>query len=226
MSTSTDSAVMEHKVSISSVPSRQTRRPAHGQYLPKAGAIQCAAASFSIEAYIYILKGCAMILSVPAGERMTEYKALTFIPLGVKKAIFQEALQEYILYPLQDDRLHFTEFNLGIKEMRRDDEYSCPAQGIGQKALDSEHQEPIAVGASLPLGTIPSLKLEPSAPSWLNICLVKICAAMHDVLLVLSALTEVVYGGNLQMRWHINRIDNVAAPIVAVPRNRFCLLAL
>jgi len=226
MSTSTDSAVMEHKVSISSVPTTRNKAastrtvPAKSRCSPVCGSLTLN------RGYIYILKGCAMILSVPAGERMTEYKASTFIPLGVKKVIFQEALQEYILCTLQDDHLHFTEFNLRIKEMRRDDEYSCPAQGIGQKALDSEHQEPIAVGASLPLGTIPSLKLEPSAPSWLNICLVKICAAMHDVLLVLSALTEVVYGGNLQMRWHINRIDNVAAPIVAVPRNRFCLLAL
>ena len=160
-----------------------------------------------------------MILSVPAGERMMEYKALTFIPLGVKKAIFQEAVQANILCTLQDDRLHFPDFNLRIKEMRRDDEYSCPAQGIGQMALGSEHLEPIAVGASFLLGTIPSSKLEPPAHSRLNICLVKICAAMHDVLLVLSALTEVVYGDKIQTRWHINRIQNAAAPIVAVPRS-------
>lgn len=115
---------------------------------------------------------------------MMEYKALTFIPLGVKKAIFQEAVQANILYTLQDDRLHFPDFNLRIKEMRRDDEYSCPAQGIGQMALGSEHLEPIAVGSSFLLGTIPSSKLETPAPSRLNICLVKICAAMHDVLLV------------------------------------------
>ena len=223
MSTSTDSAVMEHKVSISSVPTRQTRRPAHGQYLLSQVQVQCAEASFSIEAYIYILKGCAMILSVPAVERMMEYKALTFIPLGVKKAIFQEAVQANILCTLQDDRLHFPDFNLRIKEMRRDDEYSCPAQGIGQKALDSEHLEPIAVGSSFLLGTIPSSKLEQTAPSRLNICLVKICAEMHDVLLVLSALTEVVYGGKIQTRWHINRIDNAASIYCYMPRKfEFC----
>ena len=220
MSTSTDSAVMEHKVSISSV-STMSNKAASTRAIPAFTGIGPVCGSLTLNrGYIYILKGCAMILSVPAGKRMMEYKALTFIPLGVKKAIFQEALQEYILCTLQDDHLHFPDFNLRIKEMRRDDEYSCPAQGIGQKALDSEHQEPIAVGASLLLGTIPSLKLEPSAPSWLNICLIKICAAMHDVLLVLSALTEVVYGGNLQMRRHNNRTRNyAAAPIVAVQSN-------
>ena len=149
---------------------------------------------------------------------MMEYKALTFIPLGVKKAIFQEAVQANILYTLQDDRLHFPDFNLRIKEMRRDDEYSCPAQGIGQMALGSEHLEPIAVGASFLLGTIPSSKLEQTAHSRLNICLVKICAEMHDVLLVLSALTEVVYGGKIQTRWHINRIDNAASIYCYMPR--------
>lgn len=81
-----------------------------------------------------------------------EYKASKFIPLGVKKAIFQEAVQANILCTLQDDRLHFPDFNLRIKEMRRDDEYSCPAQGIGQKALGSEHLEPIAVGGQLLTG--------------------------------------------------------------------------
>ena len=119
-----------------------------------------------------------------------EYKASTFIPLGVKKAIFQEAVQEYILCTLQDDSLHFPDFNLRIKEMRRDDEYSCPAQGIGQKALDSEHLEPIAVGSSFLLGTIPSSKLEQTAPSRLNI----------------------------QTRWHINRIDNAASIYCYMPR--------
>lgn len=191
---------MEHKVSISSVPTMRNKA-ANTRTVPAESRCSPVCGSLTLNrGYIYILKGCAMILSVPAGERTTEYKALTFIPLGVGKAIFQEALQEYILCTLQDDRLHFTEFNLRIKEMRRNDEYSCPARGIGQKALDSEHQEPIAVGASLLLGAIPSPMLEPSAPSWLNICLVKICAAMHDVLLVLSALIEVVYGGIIQIK--------------------------
>jgi hypothetical protein len=36
---------------------------------------------------------------------------------------------------------------------------------------------------------------------------------MHDVLLVLSALTKVVYGGKIQTRWYINRIDNAAVSI-------------
>ena len=155
--------------------------------------------------YIYILKGCAMILSVSVGERMTEYKALTFIPLGKTEGRRSWFIQEIsCIHPDLQPSLS-TEFNLRIKDMRRDDEYSCPAQGIGQKALDSEHQEPIAVGTSCLLGTIPSSHLGPSAPSWLNICLMKICAAMHDVLLVLSALTEVIYGGEIQTRWHINR---------------------
>ena len=198
MSTSTDSAVMEHKVSINSV-STMRNKAASTRTIPAFTGTGPVCGSLTLNrGYIYILKGCAMILSVPAGERMTEYKALKFIPLGVKKAIFQEAVQEYILCTLQDDRLHFPDFNLRIKEMRRDDEYSCPAQGIGQKALGSEHLEPIAVGASFLLGTIPSSKLEPTAPSRLNICLVKICAVMHDVLLVLSALTEVVYGGKFK----------------------------
>lgn len=205
MSTSTDSAVMEHKVLISSVPTRQTRRPAHGQYLLSQVQVQCAAASFSIEAYIYKLKGCAMILSVPVGERMTEYKASRFTPLGKTEGRRSRFIQEIpCIHPDLQPSLS-TEFNLRIKDMRRDDEYSCPAQGIGQKALGSEHLELIAVGASLLLGTIPSPKLEPATPSRLNICLVKICAAMHDVLLVLSALTEVVYGGEIQTRRHINR---------------------
>lgn len=207
MSTSTDSAVMEHKVLINSVPTTRNKATSTRTIPAFTGTGPVCGSLTLIRRHIYIMKECAMILSVPAGERMTEYKALIFIPLGVKKVIFQEALQEYILCTLQDDHLHFPDFNLRIKEMRRDDEYSCPAQGIGQKALDSEHLEPIAVGASFLLGTIPSHKLEPSAPSRLNICLVKICAAMHDVLLVLSALTEVVYGGMIQTRWHINSVQ-------------------
>lgn len=218
MSTSTDSAVMEHKVSISSVPT-MSNKAASTRTIPAFTGTGPVCGSLTLNrGYIYILKGCAMILSVPAGERMMEYKALTFIPLGVKKAIFQEAVQANTLCTLQDDRLHFPDFNLRIKEMRRDDEYSCPAQGIGQKALDSEHLEPIAVGSSFLLGTIPSSKLEQTAPSRLNICLVKICAEMHDVLLVLSALTEVVYGGKIQTRWHINRIDNAASIYCYMPR--------
>ena len=218
MSTSTDSAVMEHKVLISSVHTMRNKA-ASTRTIPAFTGTGPVCGSLTLNrGYIYILNGCAMILSVPAGERMMEYKASKFIPLGVKKAIFQEAVQANILCTLQDDRLHFPDFNLRIKEMRRDDEYSCPAQGIGQKALDSEHLEPIAVGSSFLLGTIPSSKLEQTAPSRLNICLVKICAEMHDVLLVLSALTEVVYGGKIQTRWHINRIDNAASIYCYMPR--------
>ena len=135
MSTSTDSAVMEYKVSISSV-STMRNKAASTRTIPAFTGIGPVCGSLTLNrGYIYILKGCAMILSVPAGERMMEYKALKFIPLGVKKAIFQEAVQEYILCTLQDDRLHFPDFNLRIKEMHRDDEYSCPAQGYGFEDL-------------------------------------------------------------------------------------------
>jgi hypothetical protein len=78
--------------------------------------------------------------------------------------ILQESIQEYFLCTHQDDHLHIPDFNLRLKEMRRNDEYSSPAQGIGQKALYSEHLELIAVGASSLLGTIPSPELDQTAP--------------------------------------------------------------
>lgn len=66
MSTSTDSAVMEHKVSISSVPTMRNKA-ASARTIPAFTGTGPVCGSLTLNrGYIYILKGCAMILSVPA----------------------------------------------------------------------------------------------------------------------------------------------------------------